>query len=120
MQCLTCYAPRRRVRVGYSVFRAPEVQSRHDEPVAAIMTAMRNVLAVVVLSIAAISCGSDNGNTKMAEDPYAVYLRNAPAGEKVISREDAQTRALLGCNMKWAPGTVDAVLADAYRDLCKK
>jgi hypothetical protein len=54
-----------------------------------------------------------------AEDPYEVYLRNAPPGAPHLTREDAQTRALLGCGRKWAPGTVDAVLADAYAELCK-
>ncbi|GAA5127281.1 hypothetical protein [Haloechinothrix salitolerans] len=51
-------------------------------------------------------------------DPYEVYLENAPEGAPELSREDAQTRALLGCGRDWAPGTVDAVLAEAYKDLC--
>ena len=51
-------------------------------------------------------------------DPYDAYLENAPEGEPVLTPEDAQTRALLGCGMEWAPGTVDAVLAEAYADLC--
>ncbi|WP_080636984.1 hypothetical protein [Salinispora vitiensis] len=51
-------------------------------------------------------------------DPYEVYLDLAPAGAVELSREDAQTRALLGCGRKWAPGTVDAALAEAYAELC--
>lgn len=52
-------------------------------------------------------------------DPYQVYLANAPKGEKTLSREDASTRALLGCETKWPPGTVDAVLQEAYAAYCK-
>lgn len=51
-------------------------------------------------------------------DPYEVYLENNPDPDLVLSREDAQTRAMLGCETEWAPGTVDAVLQDAYADLC--
>lgn len=52
-------------------------------------------------------------------DPYQVYLANAPKGEPKLSREDASTRALLGCERKWPPGTVDAVLQEAYASYCK-
>ena len=55
-----------------------------------------------------------------AADPYEIYLENNPDPDLVISREDAQTRALLGCGTEWAPGTVDAVLADAYSEQCAK
>ncbi|WP_309225192.1 hypothetical protein [Salinispora sp. H7-4] len=51
-------------------------------------------------------------------DPYEVYLDLAPSGEPTLSREDAQTRAYLGCGQPWAPGTVDAALAEAYAELC--
>ena len=34
-----------------------------------------------------------------------------------ISPEDAQTRALLGCETEWPPGTIDALLAEAYRQV---
>lgn len=51
-------------------------------------------------------------------DPYDTYLANAPLGEPTLSREDAQLRALAGCGQQWAPGTVDAVLADAYKGIC--
>ena len=54
-----------------------------------------------------------------AEDPYEVYLKNRPKGSPKLSREDAQARAYLGCGQEWAPGTVDAVLAEAYADLCE-
>jgi hypothetical protein len=59
------------------------------------------------------------GTSSAAEDPYEVYLRNAPPGAPHLTREDAQARAFLGCGQKFAPGTVDAVLADAYAELCK-
>lgn len=52
-------------------------------------------------------------------DPYAEYLKVAPADAPKLSREDAQTRAYLGCGTQWAPGTVDAALATAYANLCK-
>ncbi|HEY9413157.1 MAG TPA: hypothetical protein VIQ30_00225 [Pseudonocardia sp.] len=52
-------------------------------------------------------------------DPYQVYLANAPKGEPTLSREDASTRALLGCETTWPPGTVDAVLQEAYAAYCK-
>lgn len=34
-----------------------------------------------------------------------------------LSPEDAQTRALWGCETEWAPGTIDALLAEAYRQV---
>jgi hypothetical protein len=52
-------------------------------------------------------------------DPYEVYLTLAPKDAPKISHEDAQTRALLGCGQAWAPGTVDAALAEAYAELCE-
>lgn len=54
-----------------------------------------------------------------APDPYAWYLDHAPAGAPYLSREDAQTRAFLGCGQTFAQGTVDAVLAEAYKGICK-
>lgn len=51
-------------------------------------------------------------------DPYDTYLANNPDPSHVISREDAQTRALLGCKTQWAPGTIDYVLHEAYKKLC--
>lgn len=76
---------------------------------------MRALIVALILGTAACS---SSGSTPTA-DPYDAYLANNPPGEKVISREDAQTRALLGCSTKWAPGTVDYVLAEAYRDVVK-
>lgn len=56
---------------------------------------------------------------KATVDPYERYLKLAPKDAPKLSREDAQTRAYLGCGTRWAPGTVDAALAEAYADLCK-
>lgn len=50
-----------------------------------------------------------------APDPYEAYLANNPDRQLVLSREDAQARAYLGCGKRWAPGTIDRALADAYR-----
>lgn len=60
--------------------------------------------------------------TTPAADPYAVYLAHNPDPSLVLSREDAQARAYLGCGQTFAPGTIDAALADAYRPtgLCGK
>ena len=52
-------------------------------------------------------------------DPYEVYLAHIPKGEPTLSREDASTRALLGCERTWPPGTTDAVLHEAYAAYCK-
>lgn len=48
-------------------------------------------------------------------DPYEAYLATNPDPQLVLSREDAQARAYLGCGKRWAPGTIDRALADAYR-----
>ena len=79
---------------------------------------MRRVAFATACLLVLAGCGDDGGTGSV--DPYEVYRRNAPADAPNLSREDAQARALLGCGQKWAPGTVDAVLADAYRELCKK
>lgn len=52
-------------------------------------------------------------------DPYDTYLKSIPKGEPTLSREDASTRALLGCGKAWPPGTTDAVLQQAYASYCK-
>lgn len=52
-------------------------------------------------------------------DPYDVYLKHIPKGEPTLSRDDAATRAQLGCGKTWPPGTTDAVLAQAYAAYCK-
>ena len=88
------------------------------------------VLAALVLA----GCSADNDQlpaattsragtpaaSSMPADPYAAYLAKAPKGEPKLSRDDASTRALLGCGKTWPPGTVDAVLAEAYADYCPK
>lgn len=73
---------------------------------------MNRLLVVVSVALTLAACG---GGTGSGTNPYDTYKAHAPTGEPVLSREDAQTRALLGCSKKWAPGTVDRALADAYR-----
>ena len=53
----------------------------------------------------------------LQSDPeaYEVYLATAPVGERILSEEDAQLRALLGCGQEWPEGTVDYAVAMAYR-----
>ncbi|NBE80297.1 hypothetical protein [Micromonospora rubida] len=53
------------------------------------------------------------------DDPYEAYLKIAPKGAPKLSREDALTKAFIGCGQTWAPGTVDAALATAYAEWCK-
>ena len=51
-------------------------------------------------------------------DPYPVYfvrLSLELPGTAHLTRADAQARAFLGCGVTFAPGTVDSILADAYR-----
>jgi hypothetical protein len=74
---------------------------------------MHKIIAAAAFVAALAGCGGE-----ASADPYDTYLDNAPAGEPTLSREDAQTRALLGCGQRWAAGTVDAVLADAYDPEC--
>ncbi|MET7752587.1 hypothetical protein [Micromonospora sp. NPDC005367] len=102
------------------------------------MIRARTAVAVSALLLALAGCGDTDTNSTPAgtsesagpaeskpaaeapADPYEVYQKLAPDGAPDLSREDAQTRALLGCDQKWAPGTVDAALAEAYADLCNK
>jgi hypothetical protein len=70
------------------------------------------------IAIAALILTAACGSSEAQVDPYDRYLEIAPAGEKVLSREDAQARALLGCGQDYAPGTVDAALATAYDPEC--
>lgn len=78
----------------------------------------RLALTLTALELALASCSEDDNAPP--PDPYDTYMENAPSGEPLLSREDAQTRALLGCGTTWAPGTVDAVLQDAYEEsVCK-
>ncbi|MGH6693422.1 MAG: hypothetical protein ACREF4_22360 [Gammaproteobacteria bacterium] len=75
--------------------------------------------AAAVMLVLATGCGgSDNPSEPAGDaDPYEVYLEIAPDGALDLSREDAQTRAYLGCGHRFAPGTVDAALAEAYAEL---
>lgn len=52
-------------------------------------------------------------------DPYQTYL-SLPGADPTISAEDAQTRALLGCKLTFAPNTVDAALQQAYAGLIEE
>ena len=45
-----------------------------------------------------------------------MYL-TLPGADPGISREDAQLRAMLGCRLAVAPGTVDGALREAYAPL---
>lgn len=78
--------------------------------------AMGKWYAAVAL-VLVVACGDSKAGTPTV-DPYNVYMANNPDPSSVLSREDAQARALLGCKMKWAPGTVDYVLHEAYEGLC--
>ncbi len=68
----------------------------------------------VTVTVTAEAAAADAGGS----DPYEAYLANNPDPDLVLSREDAQTRAILGCGTEWAPGTIDAVLQEAYAGLC--
>lgn len=93
-------------------------------------------MRVIVTTIAAVlliaGCSSNDGpvpgavNSSTAPassaptvDPYDVYLKHIPKGEPTLSRDDAATRAQLGCGKTWPPGTTDAVLQEAYAAYCK-
>jgi hypothetical protein len=96
------------------------------------MRVLTTITVAAVLLLAGCSSDNDTPATSAATptpvaptatptvDPYAVYLSKAAKGEPKLSREDASTRALLGCGQKWPPGTVDAVLAEAYAEYCPK
>jgi hypothetical protein len=79
------------------------------------------------LTVAALGCSTvaDDAATSaptsaepVAWDPYAAYLASAPADAPPLTPDEAQGRALLGCGVSWAPGTVDAALSVAYKVLC--
>jgi hypothetical protein len=76
------------------------------------------ITAMVAAAVLLAGCGTA-AEPPEPSDPYEVYLDIAPSGAAELSREDAQTRAYLGCGRAWAPGTVDAALAEAYADLCE-
>lgn len=92
------------------------------------------VIAVAAVMLLATGCSNDSPppapagavqsstpatSSTPAVDPYDVYVKHAPKGEPKLSRDDASTRALLGCGKTWPPGTVDAVLQQAYAAYCK-
>lgn len=72
---------------------------------------MKRLALGLALTLAA--CG---GNVGTSADPYDAYLAANPDPSIVLSREDAQARAFLGCSVKWAPGTIDYVLHEAYKN----
>jgi ABC-type amino acid transport substrate-binding protein len=51
-------------------------------------------------------------------DPYEIYLEQNPDPDLILSAEDANTRAFLGCGTAWGEGTVDALLQEAYHPQC--
>lgn len=59
--------------------------------------------------------------TTEVTDPYEAYLTVAAQHSDWVelTREDAQTRAFLGCSIEWAPGTQDHALRVAYAALCE-
>lgn len=79
---------------------------------------MTKTLATIALLLALSACTEKPGEPQETVDPYQTYLSNNPAGQPVLSREDAQARAYLGCGLTLAPGTIDAVLRDAYNPTC--
>lgn len=75
---------------------------------------MRRLLIASAVILAAC------GGASAPADAYETYLANNPDQSIVLSREDAQTRALLGCSINPQPGTIDYVLRQAYRVRCAK
>jgi hypothetical protein len=74
---------------------------------------LRTIPAALVLAAALASCG---GAGPSAADAYREYVSNAPAGEPVLSAEDAEARALAACFVVdgFEPGSTDAALIAAY------
>lgn len=66
-------------------------------------------------TMAAGECDAGDAAIAAEPDPYGDYLAHNPDPQLVLSPEDAQARAYLGCGKSWARGTIDRVLADAYR-----
>lgn len=68
--------------------------------------------------IATIDSAEVAADDPAAADPFERYLELVEAwgitDAPELSRDDAQTRAILGCSSQWAPGTIDAALAEAY------
>ncbi len=78
------------------------------------------VLAFIALGNRSESKSPDTQQSEMNSDPYEVYKAVADQHPDWVelSREDAQTRAILGCGFSWAPNTQDAALQEAYAHLC--
>lgn len=90
-----------------------------------VMNLRTRIVAALLLplTLGLAGCGGDEEGpgspaTSQKADPYDVYRAHAPKGQKILSRQDAATRAKLGCGQTFPPGTVDAVLAEAYADYC--
>lgn len=79
------------------------------------MNPIRYAIAIIALASLTAACG---GAGSAPDDPYGVYVATNPDPGLVLSREDAQLRAILGCGQRWAPGTVDAALSAAYKPEC--
>lgn len=88
---------------------------------------MRTIVIAVFAAALLVGCSSEDESAPVdtpsqapteTADPFDRYLELAPADAPELTRDDAQTRALLGCGQEWPPGTVDAALAEAYADLC--
>jgi hypothetical protein len=87
-------------------------------PTVTVTMAEEPVPAVTVTVEALVTMTPEPEEAVVADDPYDAYLENNPDPDLVLSREDAQLRAMLGCGTEWAPGTIDAVLQDAYDPEC--
>jgi hypothetical protein len=93
------------------------------------MTEIKVALAIASLALVSGACSSGTStrtlpasfattSTARASAAYALYLAHNPDPYLVLSRNAAQERAYLGCGIKWSPGTVDGVLAEAYKGIC--
>jgi hypothetical protein len=93
------------------------------------MTKVTIALAIGALAFVTGACSSGTStrtlpasfattSTARASAAYAFYLAHNPDSYLVLSRKAAQERAYLGCGIKWSPGTVDGVLARAYKGIC--
>jgi hypothetical protein len=93
------------------------------------MTEIKVALAIASLAFVSGACSSGSNartvpgsfattSTARASAAYSFYLAHNPDPYLVLSRQDAQARAYLGCGIRWSPGTVDGVLAKAYKGVC--
>lgn len=75
-------------------------------------------LAIALASIALLTaCGGKDPDPSPASDPYEDFLELAPPDAPDLTRDDAQLRAMLGCETDWAPYTTDWALQQAYGEL---